>query len=124
MHDAGHSQKHIPDDEGSWQEVDELEGLGIFVFQDDACLARMFHLTEKRTEFDSSFVKDERIGEESATVTVFENPGTQVDVFAITHGCETSQSLVNALLDAEVEAARVEFIHLPLATTDATCGEK
>ena len=102
----------------------QLESFWILVLQDHTSLARMFHLTEERAEPDAPFVVDESFGEKAAAVTAFENPGTQVDVFAIAHGCKAAQSLVDVFLDAEVEAAGVEFVHLFLPATDATCSEE
>ena len=63
----------------------ELEGLWIFVFQDDTCLARVFHLMEEGAELDAPLVIDEGIGEEAAAIPIFENLCTQVDVLSVTH---------------------------------------
>ena len=111
---AQHDQQQVADHKRRWQQMHQLEGLGILVLQDHTCLARMFHLTEERAELDAPFVIDESFGEETATVTSFENPGTQVDVFAVTHGCKAAQNLINGFLDAEVEAAGIELVHFAL----------
>ena len=124
MHQASHYQQHIADHEGSGQEVDELEGLGIFVFQDDPCLARVLHLTEERAERDTPLVIDKSFGKQTAAVSTFEDARAQVDVLAVAHGGEAAQGFIDAFLDAEVEAARVEFVHFFLAATDATRGEE
>lgn len=102
----------------------ELECLGVFVFQDDPCLTRMLHLTEKRAEFDTSFMIYESLGEKPAAVTSFENSGTQVDVLAITHGSEAAQGFISTFLNAQIEAAWVELVHLLFASTDAARGEE
>ena len=88
----------------------KFESLRVFVLQNDTRLARMFHLTEKRAEFDSPFVIDEGIREESATVTVGEDSGTQVDVLSITHRSEAIQGFIDAFLDAQIETSGVELV--------------
>ena len=121
---AKHDQQQVADHKSCWQKMHQLESLRILVLQDHTSLARMLHLPEKRAELDAPFVVDECFGEKSATVTAFENPGTQVDVFTVTHWGKATQSLVHAFLDAEVETAGVEFVHFCLAATDAACGEE
>lgn len=88
--DAQHNQQQVANHESGGQEVDKLESFWIFVFQYHSCFSRMLHLAEKRTEPDTSFVIDKGIWEETAAVTAFEDPRAQIDVFAITHGSETS----------------------------------
>ena len=84
----------------------------------------MLHLSEERTELDPPFVIDKSFWEKPATIAAFEDSGAQVDVLAITHRSKATQSFVNAFLDAEVEAAGIEFVHFLLAASDATRGEK
>ena len=84
----------------------------------------MLYLPEKRTELDTSFVIDESLGEETTTVTSLENACAQVDVLAVAHGSKAAQSIIDASLDAKVEATRIELVHFFLAATDATRGEK
>ena len=100
MHQASQHQQNIADHKGSGQEVDEFEGLGVFVLQDDTRLARVLHLAEKRAELDTPFVIDEGLGEETAAIAAFEDPGAQVDVLSITHGSEAAQGFVNVFPDA------------------------
>lgn len=88
----------------------KFEGIRIFFLQDDTRLARMFHLPEERTELHTPFVIDEGIREESATVTVGEDSGTQVDVFSIAHWSEAFQGFENAFLDAQIETSGIEFV--------------
>ena len=90
MEDAQGDQQKVADHEGGGQKVYELEGLGVFVSQHHTRLARVFHLTEERAELDAAFVIDEGFGEEPTAVSTFENPGAQVDVFAVTHGCKAA----------------------------------
>ena len=102
----------------------ELECLRVFVLKDDPCLARMFHLTEKRAELDASFMIYESLREKTTTVATLENPRAQVDVLTVTHGRKAFQGFVDASFDAQVETTRVELVHFFLSTTNATCGEK
>ena len=84
----------------------------------------MLHLTEERAELDPPFMVDKSIWKKPATIAAFEDSGAQVDVLAITHRSKASQSLVNAFLDAKVEAAGIESVHFLLAATYAARGEK
>ena len=110
MENAQHDENEVPNDKSSGQQVYEFEGVWIFFPQFYTSLAGMFHLPEKRTELDAPFVIDESLREESATVTIGEDSGTQVNILAIAHGSKTAQRLVNAFLDAQVEAARIELV--------------
>ena len=124
MENAQHDENEVPNDKSSGQQVYEFESVRIFFLQFHAGLARVLHLLEKRTEFDAPFVIDESLGEQSATVTISEDSGTQVNILSIAHGCEASQSLINAFLDPEIETSGIEFVQLLLAATDAASGEK
>ena len=88
----------------------KFEGIRIFFLQDDTRLARMFHLPEERAELHTPFVIDEVIREESATVTVGEDSGTQVDVLSITHRSEAIQGFIDAFLDAQIETSGIELV--------------
>lgn len=67
---------------------------------------------------------DESLGEETAAVATLEDTGAEVDVFAVTHGGEATQRLIDAFLDTKVETAGVELVQLFLPASDATRGEK
>ena len=62
MEDAQHDQQQVADHECRRQEVYELEGLRVFVFQHHTSLARVLHLTEERAELDTAFVIDKGFG--------------------------------------------------------------
>ena len=84
----------------------------------------MFYLSEERAELDTAFVIYKSVGKESATITIHEDAGAQVNVLAVAHRSEAFQGFVNAFLDTQVEAAGIELVHFSLAAADATCGEK
>ena len=88
--DACQEQDEIADYEGGWQEMDEFEGLRVFVFQNDTCFAAVFYVSEKRTELDASFVVDKSFREEATAIPTLEDSGTQVDIFSITHRREAA----------------------------------
>ena len=83
MENAQHDENEVPNDKSGGQQVYEFEGVRIFFLQFHTSLAGMFHLLEKRTEFDTPFVINESLWEQSAAVTAFENSGTQVNILAI-----------------------------------------
>ena len=115
VEDAQHDQNQVADHECGGQKVDDLERFGIFFLQDDTRLAAVFHLTEKRAELDTAFVIDKSIREETATVTICEDSGTQVNILAIAQRSEAFQGFVNRFLDSQIEAARIEFVQFLLA---------
>ena len=84
----------------------------------------MLHLTEERTEFDAPFVVDESLREKSAAASIFENSGTQVDIFSITHRSKASQGFIDTFLYTQIETAGIKLVHLPLAAAYTARGEK
>ena len=100
----------VANHESCGQEMHKFESLRVFILQNDTRLARMFHLPEERAELHTPFVIDEGIREESTTVTVGEDSGTQVNILSITHRSEAAQDFINAFLDAQIETSGIELV--------------
>ena len=124
MEECHDDQEQVAHDKGRRQQMHELEGVRVFLFQDDTRLARVFHLSEKRTELDSTLVVNESLWEKPTGISIGKDSGTQVDVLAVAHGSKASQGFENRLFYSKIEAAWIKLVQFLRTATDAACGEK
>ena len=96
----------------------------MFLVEVDPGDSGVVDLLEEFAEIRASFVADPGFRKETAAAPGFENPDTQVDIFAEAHLAETPESLEQILFHAHIEASGIELVQFPATSAYASRGEE
>ena len=101
-----------------------LQRFRVFFIQINACDTGIVHLLEEFFQICTTFMPYPGFREQTTTVTSLKDTDTEINVFAKTHGRESSQCFVHLGTDSHIETTGIEFIHFLLAASYTSGGKK